>query len=345
MRERRTPWIPIAATWSGFALLLASQTWLSMITHGHSPMRLFGYQLAVWSFWALMTPAIIRLTARVPVYPIVRHNWLVHCGVMLAIIPVHIAIWVALTIAIRPYDAMTETRLSPYFPGTIIARFPFEIVLYVAVVATAQMFELWSRASTLEKALGDARLHALEAQIRPHFLFNALNAASSLVRARRNAEAIDVIASLSDLLRYSLDHSGDQRVPLEKEVEMLERYLAIQRIRFSDRLEVSTEIDEASRRAAIPTLLLQPLAENAIRHGIEPKAAPGRVSVQARKRANTLEIEIFNTGALAPAARGIGLSNTEARLRQIYGEAAEFTLRESGGGVVARIVIPWSDAS
>lgn len=333
------------ASWGGFALILATESWLSMITHGHSPLRLLAYQLAVWSVWAVITPTIVRFTERFPPYPFEPRNWLWHCGAMVAIIPAHIAFWVALTIVIKPYDAMTVTELAPYFPEKIIARFPFEIVLYVAVVASAQILELYSRASRLEKALGEARVRSLEQQIRPHFLFNTLNAASSLVRARRNAEAVDVIAALSDLLRYSLDHAGDQRVPLEKEVAMLERYLQIQRVRFSDRLEVTIEVDEASRRAAVPTLVLQPLAENAVHHGIAPSSSPGRIDVRIRRQGDAVEIEIFNSGTLAPTPRGIGLTNTEDRLRQLYGAAGVFTLRAVDGGVLARLEIPWSDVA
>lgn len=343
MPGRRVPWIPIVAIWSAFALILAMQTWLSMISHGHSPWRLLAHQLAVWSFWAAVTPLLITLTRRVPVHPFVARNWLVHLGVAAVVVSIHIIYCVVLTIAIRPYDAMTQAKFERYFPTTLLASLPLEVALYAAVVATAQALELWSRASRLESALGHARVHALEQQIRPHFLFNALNAASALVRAKRNAEAVDVIAALSDLLRYSLDHSGDQRVSLETEMSMLDRYLGIQRLRFSDRLEVSVEMDDDARRAAVPTLLLQPLAENAIRHGIEPKSAPGRVRVRARRMGERLEVEIFNTGTLTRAARGIGLANTEERLRQLYGPAAELTLGETEGGVLARVVIPWRE--
>jgi len=345
MPERRVSWIPIAAFWSAFALILATQTWLSMITHGHSPLRLLAYQLVVWSFWAAITPALFAFTRRFPPYPFNLRNWIYHSGAMVAIAPVHVAIWVTLTIAIKPYDAMTETRFAPYFPNTIIARFPFEIVLYVAVVATAQILELYSRTSRLERALGDARLHTLELQLQPHFLFNTLNAVSALVRVRKNSEAVEVIAALSDLLRYSLDHAGDQRVPLEQEMAILSRYLEIQSVRFSDRLSVTIAMDEAARCGAVPTLILQPLAENAIRHGIEQVAAAGRIEVKACRREGVLEIEVFNTGTLTAAPRGIGIRNTEERLAQLYGERGTFELRKVDGGVLARISIPWSEVA
>src|SRR5207253_7416388 len=118
-------------------------------------------------------------------------------------------------------------------------------------------------------------LHALELQIQPHFLFNTLNAVTSLVRTGKNSEAIVMIAGLSDILRYTLDHEGNQRVRLEAETEMLRRYLEIQRTRFADRMTFSIDVDSSVRSAAVPTLILQPLAENAVRHGIARSAAGG----------------------------------------------------------------------
>ena len=216
-----------------------------------------------------------------------------------------------------------------------VARLPFEVMIYIAAM-------VFAHAMTLERTLGAARLHALELQIQPHFLFNTLNAISSLVRAKQNTEAVEVIAGLSDLLRYTLDHAGEQRVPLEQETAMLQRYLGIQRVRFPDRLDVQIDVDDDARRAAVPTLILQPLAENAIRHGIARAASAGRVAVRAFRRDENLEIEMFNTGALTGERRGIGLTNTIERLRQLYGDAHRFELRERDGGVVAAISIPWS---
>ena len=344
MSSRRVSWLPIVAFWSAFALLGAAQTWLSMITHGHSLLRIFVYQLAVWSFWALLTPVLFSLTRRFPPIPFRIRNWLLHAAAALAIVPVHTVIWIALTILIKPYDAMTETRFAPYVPGTI-ARLPLEIVIYIAVVATAHMTELHSRASRLEQSLGAARLHALELQIQPHFLFNTLNAISALVRSQKNSEAVEVIAGLSDLLRYTLDHAGAQRVPLELEAAMLGRYLEIQRVRFADRLDVKIDVDAEARRAAVPTLILQPLAENAVRHGIAQSAAAGRIEVRAFRRDGALRIEMFNTGSLSDAPRGIGLTNTVERLQQLYPDAYRFDLRNADGGVVAAISIPWSEVA
>jgi LytS/YehU family sensor histidine kinase len=248
----------------------------------------------------------------------------------------HVAYWMSLTILIQPYDRMTIREFGPNFPAATVARMPLELLIYLGTMAFAH-------AMTLERSLAAARLHALELQIQPHFLFNTLNAISSLVRAKQNGEAVEVIAGLSDLLRYTLDHAGEQRVPLEQEPAMLQRYLGIQRVRFPDRLDVRIDVDDDARRAAVPTLILQPLAENAIRHGIARAASAGRVEVRAFRREENLEVEMFNTGSLANGTRrGIGLTNTIERLRQLYGDAHRFELRERDGGVVAAISIPWS---
>lgn len=345
MTQSRVPSLPVSAAWSIVALGLASQTWLSVSTHGHSFGRILFYQVVVWSMWAFLTPWLFGLARRVPLFPFDLRRWLVHCGVMLPVVAAHVIWWIATTIAIRPYDAMTQTHFGAYFPKTAVAQFPLEVVIYFAVIAVGHVVELRSRTARLEQSLAGARLHALELQIQPHFLFNTLNAISALVRARKNEEAVEVVAGLSDLLRYTLDHAGDGRVTLEQEIAMTQRYLEIQRVRFPDRLEVAIDIDDAARRGAVPTLILQPLAENAIRHGIARSAGAGRVELRACRRGGALEIEIFNTGQLTAAPRGIGLSNTEERLRQLYPGQHRFELRNERGGVVARISIPWSEAA
>src|ERR1044071_6144480 len=341
MTEKRA-WIPIATAWGLLAIVLAIQTYLAMIARGHSILRIIAYQLLVWSFWALLTPLLMTFTQRVPLFPVSGRGLLLHAAAMVALI----AFWITITIVIRPYDAMTETRFGPYFSQAILVRFPFEIMIYLAVIAVAQMLELQSRASRLEESLASARLHALELQLQPHFLFNTLNAVSALVRGQKNSEAVEVIAGLSDLLRYTLDHAGDQRVPLEQEMSMLRRYLNIQRVRFPDRLEVQIDVHDNARRAAVPMLILQPLAENAIRHGVAKLAAAGRIEVRAYRESSSLHIEMFNTGTLTRGNSGIGLKNTEERLRQLYANRYQFELRDAdGGGVLAEIAIPWSEVA
>jgi LytS/YehU family sensor histidine kinase len=334
----------IAAFWTLFALFAAVQTWLAMITHGHSVLRIVFYQLCLWGVWAAMTPAIAWFTGRVPLTPARRRNVLLHVLTGLSATVVHSFAWIALTIVIRPWDAMTVREIGPNLPYAMMARLPLEMMIYFATAGVAQALSLSRRTAELESSLTSARLHALELQIQPHFLFNTLNAVSSLVRARQNSDAVEVIAGLSDLLRYTLDHAGEQRVPLEQEIAMLRRYLSIQQVRFPDRLEVEIDVAADVRRAAVPTLILQPLAENAIRHGISASASAGKVTLTASAIGAMLHIELRNSGRLAPDhVRRIGLTNTVERLRQLYPGTHTFELRQSDTGVLATITIPRSD--
>jgi LytS/YehU family sensor histidine kinase len=341
-RARTTAFI--AGIWTVVALFLGTHTWLSMLTHGHSPLRIAAYSLVVWWGWALLTPLIFTFTRRVPLVPLRLGNVALHCCAAAAAVVAHSTWWSVLTPLIRPFDAMTD-MIDVRAAAT--KRFPLEVLIYFAVAFIAHSIDLHTRAGRLEESLTAAHLHALELQIQPHFLFNTLHAVSSLVRAERNEQAVEMIAGLSELLRYTLDHSGAQTVPLEKEAAILRRYLAIQRIRFADRLEVSIDIEQSAARAAVPALILQPLAENAIRHGVALSAGPANITVRAYRANDLLHIEMFNSGTLrADAQRGIGLTNTEERLRQLYAERYRFAIEENrGGGVLATIAIPWSPAA
>jgi sensor histidine kinase YesM len=338
-------WITIAAVWLVLALVLASHTWLSVFSHGHSPARIALYELSVWAYWAALTPLLFALARRLPLVPFRLRNALVHAAIAVPVVILHIVWWIGMTVVMRPYDSMTQTTFSAYFPKTFVAQLPFELMLYFAVVAVGHIVELRDRALRLEQSLAGARLHALELQLQPHFLFNTLNTVSSLVRMHKEKEAVEVVAGLSDLLRYTLDHAGSGRVPLGRELAMLERYLEIQRVRFEDRLTVTVEVDDEARRASVPTLILQPLAENAVRHGVERSAGPGRIEVRAARRDDMLMMEVFNSGAMIEGPRGIGLRNTEERLRELYGKNFRFELHAAGGGVLATIAIPWSEAA
>jgi two-component system sensor histidine kinase AlgZ len=148
------------------------------------------------------------------------------------------------------------------------------------------------------------------------------------------------------LLRYTLDHAGQQRVKLEEELAVLQRYLEIQRFRFPDRMAFRIDASADVRKGVVPTLILQPLAENAVRHGIAPSASPGVVEVRAFRADDRLCIEVFNSGSISAASpRGIGLSNTLERLRHIYGDGWKFDLENAKGGVMASLSIPWSEST
>ena len=199
----------------------------------------------------------------------------------------------------------------------------------------------------LQRELVEARLDALRMQLNPHFLFNALHAISALIHEKPEA-ADRMIARLSDLLRLSLDQSKPQEVPLREELDFLDHYLDIEQARFEDRLKVDKQIEPATLEALVPCLVLQPLVENAIHHGIEPREDTGHLTIAARRRGDVLELRVSDNGAGlqedcgVPAREGIGLSNTRSRLRHLYGDKfnAELVSR-NGGGLEAQLDIPF----
>jgi hypothetical protein len=344
-------WIGAALFWIGFGLIAGTQVWISMIHHGHSVPLLIGHFILVWGGWCAITAAILRLTHRFPIIPATRRNLLIHTLAACVFGVLHSAYWIVLVLAMRPYDRMNPTWAQIRVAANFFYRLPAELVIYAAVAGALQAIDYYARyrereieAARLQASLTNARLHALELQLQPHFLFNTLNAVSSLVRTRKNDDAVAMIAGLSEILRYTLDHEGNQRVSVEAETEMLRRYLEIQRVRFADRMTYTIDVDPAARAAAVPTLILQPLAENAIRHGIARSAAAGVVSVKAFRENGCLRVDVGNTGSLAGGdSGGIGLRNTRERLRQLYGDDHGFSLTQSGDGVVASLRIPWSE--
>jgi len=337
-------WIGAALFWLGFGLVAGTQVWISMIDHGHYVPLLLAHFILVWAAWFAITAAIFRLTRRFPIIPPTRRNLLIHGLAACVFGIIHSAYWMVLTLTMRPYDRMTATWAQINIAENFFYRLPAELVIYAAVAGALQAIEYYTRSSQLQASLTNARLHALELQLQPHFLFNTLNAVASLVRTRKNDEAVTMIAGLSEILRYTLDHEGSQCVPVEAETEMLRRYLEIQRVRFADRMTYTIDVDPAARTAALPTLILQPLAENAIRHGIARSAAAGVVSVKAFRENGCLRVDVGNTGSLAAGdSGGIGLRNTRERLRQLYGDDHGFSLTQSAEGVVASLRIPWSE--
>ncbi|HEY6842524.1 MAG TPA: histidine kinase, partial [Thermoanaerobaculia bacterium] len=303
----------------------------------------------VWEGWLLCTAAITWLIRRVPIVPATVRNLLIHFFAACIIAVAHSAYWLFLIFWMRPFDALNP-KWADFDPAaSLLYRLPVELVVYAAVAAAVQAVTLYARyrereieAAQLQASLTRARLDALELQLQPHFLFNTLNAVTSLVRTRKNDEAVTMIAGLSDILRYTLDHQGSQCVSVEAETEMLRRYLDIQRSRFADRMTYTIDIDDEVRKAAVPTLILQPLAENAIRHGIARSANGGSVSVKAVRENGSLRVDVTNSGTLADSdGHGIGLRNTRERLKQLYGDAYGFTLEQSADGVVATLRVPW----
>ena len=236
----------------------------------------------------------------------------------------------------------------------LVMRAKFNIPIYWIIVSIVHTLTWYRRsqerersALQLEARLADARLEALRMQLHPHFLFNTLNAISTLVHRDPHA-ADEMIGNLSELLRATLDTTA-QEIPLRQELHLLDQYLEIQQLRFGDRLQVEKEIDAAALEVKVPTLILQPLVENAIRHGIEPQTGQGKLHISAARDGQTLRLRVRDNGPAAkPAAEakaGIGLVNTRSRLKELYGQAASLTLTSgSEGGFLAAIDIPCREA-
>jgi two-component system, LytTR family, sensor kinase len=228
------------------------------------------------------------------------------------------------------------------------------IPIYWAIVCVTwvvssyqQLRERERRTLELEARLMQSNLQALKAQLQPHFLFNTLNAIASLVRRKPDA-AEDMIGSLSDFLRMTLDTAQEHEVPLRREIEFLDLYLEIQQARFGERLRIQKEIDPDTLDASVPALILQPLVENSVRHGIEPRETGGTIFIRARREGTSLQFEIRDDGEglkarqLAALREGVGLSNTKARLQELYGEAHRFQITPNAeGGLTVTVEVPW----
>ena len=202
------------------------------------------------------------------------------------------------------------------------------------------------RASQLETQVAQARLGTLKAQLQPHFLFNTLNAIVVLVRQQKGQQAEETLARFSDLLRAVLADMDAQEVTLARELEYLRLYLSIEQIRFSDRLRVEIDVPADLLDAAVPHMALQPLVENAIRHGVGQRSTPGVIAIRATRDGDSLRISVQDDGPGFGArgetgGRGLGLGNTRARLKHLYGDAAELRIGAEGGGACVALVLPF----
>ena len=247
---------------------------------------------------------------------------------------------------------LVEMTLFLQFTNFFALYFVLNLLTYFAIVAAYYGLEYYKRyhagelrPARLEAGMQQARLEALRMELNPHFLFNTLNAVAGLVRRNEGAGAVNMLARLSELLRATLEQGSDPEVPLEKELELLSTYLDIERIRFGDRLEVDVIADATARTALVPPLILQPLVENAVRHGVAKHSGRGRIEVRAKSNADVLELSVVNTGTpgqtlpveAAAQTAGIGLANTRQRLTELYGRHWLVTLEPPACGGRLRV--------
>jgi two-component system LytT family sensor kinase len=359
IRKRPQRWIWIGLIWFGFGLVDAVQTVFVMRAEGmhHAWGKLFVTTVLSWLPWALATVAVLRLGHRFPPVrwrPLV--TWPVHIAACAGVGLVFAAWTIWLELLANPYAAPASPKpfahlwFDRFYNGILSSLVLYSAILAIGYVVTSRERLAFQQTETarLNEQLSKAQLHALKQQIEPHFLFNTLNAVAGLVREGRNEVAVSMIVGLSDFLRRVLKDSTRQQVPLGEEMEFTLKYLDIQKVRFAERLQLSVDVPAELYPAHVPTLILQPMVENAVKHGIAQRAQGGSIQIAASRSNGILTLSVCNDGPNLPADwetthSGIGISNVRTRLQSLYGEAFELSMRnQEGGGVAVSVSLPFT---
>jgi len=353
-------WKLVLGIWTAYGLLASLQQDVSALLNGRSiqPWTGLVLQLPQAWYWAALTPVVIRLGRRLPLrgpgWPLrVATHLLIGAGIVF-VLDILFALYAPLAAPAYTSSSPVLVRASRLFGWYFLA----DGMLYWGLLGVGYVVDEAARSrarevqqSKLQGQLATARLAALKMQLHPHFLFNALHTVGALVRTGRSAPAVQVVARLGDLLRRMLDGAQTQEVPLGEEVEFIRAYLEVEQIRFEDRLVVHWDIQPAVVDAKVPHLILQPLVENALRHGLGSTEATGHLTIEARRNGDTLELAVSDDGPgldgreRADAMQGVGLANTKLRLSQLYGTAASLEVANApraAGGVTARIRVPFA---
>jgi signal transduction histidine kinase len=353
-------WTILFGFWTLFSFLYANQIYFEMRhTPGmhHSWWRIAFWQLLVWYTWGCLTPIILGLGRR---FPGEGASWLrgllVHLPLSVIVAATHVAAATYLKMLIQPFDVWSDTHtFLVQYRGELRGFFLFDFFVFWAILGVGYAFDYHERyrereslASQLKAQLAEAQLESLKMQLHPHFLFNTLHTIAGLVRSNERTSAVNMIAGLSDLLRRALESADEQEVALSEEVKFIELYLDIQKVRFSDRLTVRTEIAPETLDALVPNLILQPLVENAIRHGISLNESAGLIVISSLRVGGMLHISVcddgpgLQSGWRMEESDGIGLANTRERLKHLYGTEHRFELCNGPeGGVTASLSIPF----
>ncbi len=359
--SRSSRWLRIAAMWCVGGMFEASQAVLIMrFAEGrrHAWLPLFATELATWLPWALATPTIISLARR---YPINRstsvRTVLVHLAAFATISAVAEGWSATLQVLFNPWG----NRVPPTFWDTwsttllyqvLIFLIAYALILTITYVSDSRenIARQMTETARLNEELSRAQLAALRGQMEPHFMFNTLNSIAGLVRDQRNDAAVSMIVGLSEFLRRASEDSHRPQVTLAEEVEYLQRYVDIQQVRFGDRLQVSVDIPPDLLGTQVPNLLLQPLVENAIKHGVAKRVAGGAIRVAGARRDGSLCLSVYNDGPSFPKdsptqGAGVGLANLRTRLQILHGDASELRIASVGShGVEVVVTLPLREA-
>ena len=347
-------WGVIFLAWTLIVLTFSVQAYVFAVSRNRPDSFRHEFLVASteWYVWAALTPLVLFLCRR---FRITSQSWIgpvtVHVIAGLLVSLVQLSVQVRLNYIVNPGYTLGYWKVL-YFFATY--KLHMNLLTYWVIVALnhgifyfeqSRSRELaWAR---METDLANAQLQALNMQLHPHFLFNTLHSISTLI-SEEPAAAQEMVLKLSDLLRATLSKIETPEVPLRQELELLDCYLSIEQTRFKDRLQITRQIDPAALPCAVPTMILQPLVENAVRHGIGKHMQADEISIVGRRENGRLLLEVINhvgrmeNGLEAP--RGIGLSNTRARLEQLYSDAYSFAIvNREGGGVAVRLSFPASD--
>jgi two-component system LytT family sensor kinase len=320
-------------------------------------LRIFLRQGLPWYYWSVLTPLILSLADTLPLDRAPRRRaFVLHAcnGIVSGYFFGLIWLIVAM-LGSPPNGGAIISGRSILFGMAFFIPFGCGVYATIAAVGYAMYFSRRLRerevmASHLQSQLKEAQLGALRMQLQPHFLFNTLNTIAMLVREGETQTSVRMLARLSDLLRHLLEDQGDQEVPVREELDFLARYLEIEQLRFRDRLHVQLNVDDGTRDAFIPNLVLQPIVENAIQHGISRRAAAGSLQLDVSRENGTLLLTVRDDGpGLKPgfsldALTGIGLRNTAARLHFLYGDNATMDVRNADEhGTVVTLRIPYHE--
>jgi two-component sensor histidine kinase len=382
MSERRQRWMIlglILGGWTLLAVVLATHYYLVLYVMQHALADLIAAaqsslnealaEATFWPgmvrryliecyLWCLLAFIIFWLRRR---FPLDQRHWLRSCLVHLpasaGIALLESALLLGVSQLLSGESLEGELDL-PVLLLICLFMFPINVFYYWVILGVSQTLEYYRRyrqrelqTSQLEARLAQTQLQVLKMQLHPHFLFNTLNAISALIH--QDVEVADrMIARLGELLRSTLENADRQEVPLKQELDFIQPYVEIEKARLGPRLTVEMEVDPAAMDARVPNLILQPLVENAIRHGIAPRPEPGRIAIRARRERNVLHLVVHDDGPGlaqrdgAPVKEGIGLANTRARLQQLYGADHSFQLSNGAGrGLMVVITIPFREAN
>jgi len=348
-------WAIIFLCWTGFALFFTSQSYMFQArSAGTIEWRgtLFNWLLGSYTWFAL-TPLVLKLSDR---FPLQRGKLLRSVAVHAIAAPLFNITNIVLFVIARGLITGPRLEARSLFESVwhfVIAEFHGGMLVYWVIIGVSQSTDYYRRyrerellASNLETRLVEAQLDALRMQLHPHFLFNALNSVSVLMR--KDVDAADrMLLQLSNLLRVTLARSAAHEIRLKQELEILERYLEIEQIRFQDRLTVRMQVDPSTLDALVPQLFFQPLVENAIRHGIADRETGGVIDIRAEHQNGMLRLQVRDNGPGGNISRGklvegVGLSNTRSRLEYLYGSGSGFEVCDAEeGGLIVTAAFPF----